>query len=39
MWSEFLATAGVRTISITSKEAEAALDAFSRYGKGQGLPA
>ena len=33
--SEFLGTAGVRTIPITSKEAEAALDAFSRYGKGR----
>jgi len=30
--SEFLGTAGVRTVSITGKEAEAALDAFSRYG-------
>ena len=37
--SEFLETAGVRTISISSKEAEAALDAFSRYGKGRGHPA
>ena len=37
--SEFLETAGVRTVSITSKEAEAALDAFSRYGKGRGHPA
>ena len=37
--SEFLGTAGVRTVAITSKEAEAALDAFSRYGKGRGHPA
>jgi ribonuclease VapC len=37
--SEFLETAGVRTVSITSQEAEAALDAFSRYGKGRGHPA
>ena len=37
--SEFLRTAGVRTVSITSKEAEAALDAFSRYGKGRSHPA
>ena len=37
--SEFLATAGVRTVSITSKEAEAALDAFSRSGKGRVHPA
>ena len=36
--SEFLGTAGVRTVSITGKEAEAALDAFSRYGKGPGPP-
>ena len=31
--------AGVQTISITAREAEAALDAFSRYGKGRGHPA
>ena len=37
--SEFLRTADVQTLSITSKEAEAALDAFSRYGKGRGHPA
>ena len=37
--SEFLETAGIRTVSITSKEAEVALDAFSRYGKGRGHPA
>ena len=36
---EFLATAGVQIVSITAREAEAALDAFSRYGKGRGHPA
>ena len=36
---EFLETAGVRMVSITDKEADAALDAFSRYGKGRGHPA
>ena len=36
---EFLAIAGVRTVSIAAREAEAALDAFSRYGKGRGHPA
>ena len=37
--AEFLAMAGVRTVSITAREAEVALDAFSRYGKGRGHPA
>lgn len=37
--AEFLAAAGVQTVSITAREAEAALDAFSRYGKGRGHPA
>ena len=37
--AEFLGTAGVSTVPITSREAEAALDAFSRYGKGRGHPA
>ena len=37
--AEFLATAGVRTVPISDKEAEMALDAFSRYGKGRGHPA
>lgn len=37
--SEFLATAGVRTVPITDKDTEAALDAFSRYGKGRRHPA
>ena len=36
---EFLAMASVRTVSITVREAEVALDAFSRYGKGRGHPA
>ena len=36
---EFLGTAAVGIVSITSTEAEAALDAFSRYGKGRGHPA
>jgi ribonuclease VapC len=37
--SEFLGTAGVRTVPITDRDAEAALDAFARYGKGRGHPA
>lgn len=37
--SEFLITAGVRTVPITDRDAEAALDAFARYGKGRGHPA
>src|SRR6266851_587363 len=36
---EFLELAGVRTVSITDKEAHTALAAFSRYGKGRGHPA
>jgi ribonuclease VapC len=36
---EFLETARVRTVPITDKDAETALDAFSRYGKGRGHPA
>ena len=36
---EFLAAAGVRSVSITSKEGEMALAAFARYGKGRGHPA
>jgi ribonuclease VapC len=31
--------AGVRAVSITETEAETALAAFSRYGKGRGHPA
>jgi ribonuclease VapC len=37
--SEFLRTAGIRTVPITEKEAETALDAFGRYGKGRAHPA
>lgn len=37
--TEFLTTAGVRTVSVAGKEAEAALEAFARYGKGGGHPA
>jgi ribonuclease VapC len=36
---EFLGMAGVCTVSITEREAEAALAAFSRYGRGRGHPA
>ena len=36
---EFLGVAGVRTVSITEREAETALAAFSRYGRGWGHPA
>lgn len=35
----FLRTAGVRTVAVTAEEAEIALDACSRYGKGRGHPA
>ncbi len=34
--SEFLETAGIRIVPITSTDADAALDAFSRYGKDRG---
>jgi ribonuclease VapC len=36
---EFLGLTGVRTVSVTDKEAHTALVAFSRYGKGRGHPA
>jgi ribonuclease VapC len=36
---QFLGTAGVRTVSLTGEEAETALEAFARYGKGRGHPA
>jgi ribonuclease VapC len=36
---DFLRVAAVQTVAITDKEAELALDAFSRYGKGRGHPA
>ena len=36
---EFLEVAAIRAVSITETEAETALAAFSRYGKGRGHPA
>ena len=36
---EFLQMTATRTIPITAKEAETALAAFARYGKGRGHPA
>ena len=36
---QFLDMAGVRAVPITAREAETALAAFSRYGKGRGHPA
>ncbi len=36
---EFLEMAGVELVPITAKEADTALSAFSRYGKGRGHPA
>jgi ribonuclease VapC len=36
---EFLGLARIDTVAITGKEAQAALAAFSRYGKGRGHPA
>jgi ribonuclease VapC len=36
---EFLAAASIRTVSITDREAETALEAFARYGKGSSHPA
>lgn len=36
---EFLEMAGVRTVAIAEQDAETALAAFSRYGKGRGHPA
>jgi ribonuclease VapC len=36
---EFLRLARIELISITSRESETALAAFSRYGKGRGHPA
>jgi ribonuclease VapC len=35
---EFLDVAGIELIPITAREAETALSAFSRYGKGRGHP-
>jgi ribonuclease VapC len=37
--SRFLAAAGVEIVPIAAKDAEVAMDAFRRYGKGQGHPA
>ena len=36
---DFLEVAGIELVPITAKEAETALSAFSRYGKGRGHPA
>ncbi len=36
---EFLGVAAIRAVSITEREAQTALAAFSRYGKGRGHPA
>ena len=36
---EFLGVTGIRIVPITQSEAEAALAAFSRYGRGRGHPA
>ncbi len=36
---EFLEVAAIELVSITAREAETALAAFSRYGKGRGHPA
>lgn len=36
---EFLGVAGIRAVPLTDREAETALAAFSRYGKGRGHPA
>jgi len=35
----FLAAAGIEIVPITAHEVDTALDAFGRYGKGQGHPA
>jgi len=37
--SNFLTLAGVATVPITALDAETALEAFARYGKGTGHPA
>ncbi len=36
---EFLSAARVALVPLTAREAETALEAFSRYGKGRGHPA
>jgi ribonuclease VapC len=35
----FLTEAGIEVVPISAKDAETALDAYRRYGKGQGHPA
>jgi ribonuclease VapC len=35
----FLRTAGIQTVAITETDADTALDAFARHGKGRGHPA
>ena len=35
----FLAAAGIRSVAIAPEDASIALDAFARYGEGQGHPA
>lgn len=37
--NEFLRVAGISAVPITERDAETALSAFSRYGKGRGHPA
>jgi ribonuclease VapC len=37
--SQFLTIAGVRNVAVAPAEAQRALDAFSRFGKGRGHPA
>ncbi len=37
--SAFLDAAGIVTVPVTERDAEAALDAAARYGKGRGHPA
>ncbi len=36
---DFLAAAGIRTVPLGAREADLALTAFDRYGKGRGHPA
>ena len=36
---EFLRLSGIRVVPVTEKEADTALAAFARYGKGRGHPA
>jgi ribonuclease VapC len=39
MCGPFVETAAIRVVPVTDSDAETALDAFARYGKGQGHPA